>query len=815
MSREEFQKLMEEWPKHYDPAEVERKWQEAWLTKEFWEKVYSFRDGKEPTFVIDTPPPFTSGEIHVGHARWVAIIDAIARFRRIEGFNVLHPQGWDAQGLPTELKVQFKLGVPKENRELFLTKCREWTEEMISKMKSSMIRLGYRPEWERFEYRTYDPDYRRIVQLSLIQMYKMGLLEMRDGPIYWCPKCETSLSQSEVGYVEMEGQLHYIEFRVKEGGKLIIATTRPELLSAIQAVAVNPKDQRYVGLFGKLVEVPLFNKEVKVIADEAVDPSYGTGAVMICTFGDPQDIKWQLKYGLPITETVDEKGVMKNTGGLLDGLKVPEARKKVVRLLDEAGVLIKSERIKHNVLSHTERSDCGSPIEFLSRKQLFIKLLQFKNNLLEEAKKMKFKPQRMSHYLEEWIESLEWDWNISRQRIYGTPLPFWYCRNNHLYPAREEELPVDPAKQGNRGSCPVCGETLEPITDVADVWIDSSVTALYITGYYHDPNRFKITFPVSLRQQGTDIIRTWLFYTLFRTWALTGQVPFKEVLVNGQVLGPDGSRMSKSKGNVVSPMDRIDEFGADAIRMALLSASVGEDLPFKWEVVRGKKLFLQKLWNAARLVFPFLKDYRPSSPNNLSIVDRWILSVHRRFVEKVVEHYQNYDFHLVLEEAQSYFWEIIADEYLELIKSRLFKEDEGAKYVIWRVLKDIIVLLHPIAPHITEEIYSRLYDNQRSVILEGMPEVSDIPIDEEAERVGKNLMKATSEIRSAKIRNRIPIGQKVSARIYGPPDFLKDLEIIEEDLKLTLRLETLEKEVSGQIKAEILSDHGSSAHRSL
>jgi valyl-tRNA synthetase (EC 6.1.1.9) len=280
---------------------------------------------------------------------------------------------------------------------------------------------------------------------------------------------------------------------------------------------------------------------------------------------------------------------MKNTNGLLDGLKVEEARKKMLDLLKKEGYLVKVEKIKHNVLSHTERSDCLSPVEFLVKKQIYIKVLPFRDKLLNEYKRMQFHPERMSYYLEEWIRNLEWDWSISRQRVYGTPLPFWYCDNGHLVPAKENMLPVTPEKsEPPVDKCPVCGAPLKPVTDVADVWIDSSITALYISGYFDNPERFKRAFPTSLRLQGTDIIRTWLFYTLFRTLILARDIPFKDVLINGQVLGPDGTRMSKSKGNVVSPLDRIDEFGADAIRLTLLDARIGDDFPFKWENVRGR-----------------------------------------------------------------------------------------------------------------------------------------------------------------------------------------------------------------------------------
>ncbi|BCU71210.1 valine--tRNA ligase [Stygiolobus caldivivus] len=808
LTQDEINKKMEEWPKHYDPKSIELKWQKIWLSQEFWERVFRFRDEDDssPTFIIDTPPPFTSGELHMGHAYWVSIADTIGRFRRLQGYNVLLPQGWDTQGLPTELKVQYKLGIPKDNRELFLKKCIEWTEEMIKRMKEAMIRLGYRPEWERFEYRTYEEKYRKVIQKSLLQMFENGLIEMREGPVYWCPKCETALAQSEVGYLEKDGILAFIKFPLKDGGDIIIATTRPELLGATQAVAVHPEDERYKNLVGKTVIVPLFNKEVKIIADRAVEKEFGTGAVMISTYGDPQDIKWQLMYNLPVTELVDEKGRMKNTNGLLDGLKVMEARKKIVEMLKQQGYLVKVENIKHNVLSHTERSDCLSPIEFLTKKQIYIKTLQFKPQLLEEYKKMKFIPSRMSHYLEDWINSLEWDWNISRQRVYGTPLPFWYCDNGHLVPAREEQLPVDPTKiNPPTDKCPKCGLPLKPVTDVADVWIDSSVTVVYLTGFYTDKGRFSKTFPASIRLQGTDIIRTWLFYTFFRTLMLTGNVPFKEVLVNGQVLGPDGTRMSKSKGNVVNPLDRVDEFGADAIRLTLLDARIGDDFPFKWETVKAKKLLLQKLWNAGRLSYAFIGKRKFNKPSTFHPIDKWILLEHKKFVEKAITAYNSYDFYTVVESLYSYFWETIADEYLELLKHRLFEEDQSALYTLQRIFRELLIILHPLAPHITEEMYSRLFGDKMSILLERMPEVNDIEEDAEILKLGEYIKRTTSAIRTLKIQNQLSIVSIINVKLYGPKDYIEKIRAIENDIKKTLKIENIEYAESEEIRAELIS----------
>ena len=347
-----------ELPARYDPKEIEPKWQEYWKRPEVYAEVYRFRkeDKTSPVYVIDTPPPFTSGELHMGHAYWNILNDTIARYKRMRGYNVLLPQGWDCQGLPTELKVQYKWGIPKDNRELFREKCREWTELMIQAMKESMTKLGYRPDWEQFEYRTMDLEYWRYVQLTLIMMHEKKLIYRAEFPVHWCPKCETALAQAELGYVEEKAELYYILFPCEEG-ELVVATTRPELLPACQALAVHPGDDRYKGFVGKQARVPLFDKKIPILADDAVDPEFGTGVVMICTFGDEQDIRWQQKYGLKIAKVVDERGRMINAGKY-SGMPITDARKAIVEDLEEEGYLKKREEFVHKVLSHTDRPDC-------------------------------------------------------------------------------------------------------------------------------------------------------------------------------------------------------------------------------------------------------------------------------------------------------------------------------------------------------------------------------------------------------------------------------------------------------------------------
>lgn len=765
--------------KNYSPRAVEEKWQQSWMTEEFY-PVYKFKNDGRPVFTIDTPPPFTSGELHMGHAYWNALNDTIARYKRMKGFDVLLPQGWDCQGLPTELKVQFKWKISRDDRKVFREKCVEWTGNMITSMKHTMIRLGYRPDWEQFEYRTMDRSYWKAVHESLLMMYEKGLVYRREFPVQWCSKCGTALAQAELGYVQKQGKLYHVKFRIAGEEKDIeIATTRPELLNACQAVAVNPQDGRYSGIAGKEVEVPVFGKKVKVLADEAVDAAFGTGVVMICTYGDEQDIKWQQTYGLPITKGIDEHGRMVNSGKY-DGMKAVNAREEIAKDLDAAGRLTKVEDYQHNVLTHTERADCMTPIEFIVKDQWFIKSKEFKDLVLRENEKMQWMPKFMSARLVDWTNSIEWDWLISRQRVFGTPIPFWYCGNcDEVIPPKAEDLPVDTAmNKPPVEKCPKCGSVdIVGTSDVCDCWVDSSITPLIVTGFFTDRERFKRAYPADLRQQGHDIIRTWMYYSVLRCSLLTAQGPFKGALINGHILGPDGSRMSKSKGNVIIPEQGINEFGADAIRQALLALTLGSDFPFKWEPVRYGKSFMQKVWSSARFVEGFFNEKSYSiDEERLEDVDRWILSRLRDTVAKAEEAYEAYQFHTAIDILQKFYWHDFCDQYIETAKPRLYTpQSRGselvAKAVLYKVILTFSKLLAPICPHITEEIYQKVFREGEGLIsihaapwpvLAGVPEVDG--------KKGEILVKVIADLRSKKVENKMALSAEVRSALITNTD---------------------------------------------
>ncbi|NOZ81780.1 MAG: valine--tRNA ligase [Candidatus Micrarchaeota archaeon] len=771
-----------ELPKRFDHKEIEKR------VSEFWMKsgIFSFkRDSNKPVFVIDTPPPFTSGVPHMGHALWWTWNDLIARYKRMRGFNVLLPQGWDCHGLPTELKVEKHYGISKDDKENFLKACREWTEKCIERMKSKMIEMGYSADWSQ-EYSTDTEEYMGFVQKTLINLYEKGLLVRVKHPVMWCPRCKTSLAKAEVGYVEKEGTLYYIRFPLKDSEKHItIATTRPELLPACVAIFVHPQDERYTTFVGKKAIVPFFNREVEIIPNPDVDPEFGTGAVYLCTYGDESDIKWQKRYGLPEINVVNENGTLNENAGKFSGLSVEDARIKIIEELGAEGLVEREEKITHRVLSHTERQNCLSPIEFIPKMQWVIKVRELNDKILELAEKIRWSPEHMKTRLVNWIKSMDWDWIISRQRVYGTPIPFFVCTEcdfsipgkPFIDPSREKP-PVE--------KCPKCGGTVKGEEDVCDGWVDSSITPLVVSGYWRGDTIFDNCYPTSLRQQGHDIIRTWAYYTLVRCYLETGEIPWKEVLINGMVLGPDGREMHKSLGNVVEPDEVLEKHGADVVRAGLvLLGAYGKDSRFSWKDMEFASRFATKFWNISRFCGMHMKDEKAE----LSVTDRWMLSKLQRLVSEVTGEIENYQFNVAFTKLHDFIWNEFADNYIEFVKYRLYSENPGgAPYVLYVSLYTFVRLLAPFMPFLAEEIYQKLFRKRISVHIEDWPEPVEELVDTEAEKTGEILKAIIAGIRQFKSKNSIPL----NARISKVEVFIPDLSLgerIKDDIRGIMKVE--------------------------
>jgi len=768
--------------KHYDTS-IEEKWQKKWEE----EGVYRFneKDEKRPLYTIDTPPPFTSGKLHMGHVLSYSYFDFVARYKRMRGYNVYYPQGWDTQGFPTEVKVEKKYG--RLPAELFRQKCVEWTEEFIAKMKDQMIKLGFSPDW-RYEYRTMDPEYHKKVQYSLIEMYKKGMIYRAEHPVLWCPACHSAIAKAETEEHERDTKLNYIIFETEDGKKLEIATTRPELLHACVAVMFNPKDERYTWLEGKKVITPL-GAEVRAIADEDVDKEFGTGLVMVCTYGDKMDVVWQARHGLPVIKAIDEVGRLVNAGEFT-GLKTKEAREKIIEKLKKEGKFVKEEPLKQVVKVHDR---CKGDVEFILSYQWFANVKENKEKIKEMAREIKWVPEFGIHYLFDWANSLEWDWVISRQRVFGTPIPFYVCENcGEIEPAGEEELPFSPEKAKEK-KCKKCGGEMKPEKSTLDCWVDSSITPLVIANW---PNPgWQRFYPSSLRPQGVEIIRTWAFYTIYRSGvALTGKKPWETILLNGNVLAPDGKKMSKSLGNVIEPTDLMREYPADAIRQwAAMSGAMAKDRPFSYEDIKYAKLFLNKLWNASRFIETALSDY-DGSKKPLREIDVWIISRMNEVITQVTEAMENFEFHVAIKAIQMFFWYEVCDFYLEYVKHRIYGKDEeskrAAQYTLDYVLYSTIKLLAPFTPHASEEIYNEVFKARegKSIHLTTWPETNGIFNESAIERASA-LNQIVAKIRQHKAANQMPMNAEIKKAVVFSPVELGEMV---EDLKGVAKIKEVE-----------------------
>lgn len=775
-----------------------------WQNK--WQKDNAYRftcGGTGPDYIIDTPPPYPTGATHMGHVLNWTYIDIIARFKRMKGFNVLFPQGWDCHGLPTEVKVEEIHGIKKGDisREEFRQMCVDLTGKNIMQMKAEMISLGFSQDWSR-EFVTMTPEYMRKTQLSFLKMYNKGLIYRGIHPVNWCPRCETAIAFAEVEYHENETYLNYLEFQAEAGEKgVLIATTRPELLSACVAIVVHPEDERYRELTGKRLIVPLYGRKVKIITDTEVEPEFGTGAVMICTFGDKTDVLWVNKYKLDIIEAVDEQGIMKDVSGKYAGFTIKECREKIIHDLKDKGYLKKQENVKQNVGLCWR---CKTPVEILVKNQWFVAVKRMVEDIKETTGQVKWTPEYMETRLLNWTGSMDWDWCISRQRIFATPVPVWYCSEcGKVHVATEDMLPVDPTQDKPEERCECSSGDFTGETDVLDTWMDSSISPLSIAGWPDES--FKDYYPASLRPQGHDIIRTWAFYTILRCKQLTNKRPFDEIVVNGMVFGEDGHKMSKSRGNVISTEAVLKDYGADALRLWAANSVPGSDVPFAWKDVKYGYKFIRKFWNAFRFINMHIAGFKISMSEeeiyqSLNPIDKWILSKLNRTVADVTESIDSYNFANAVGKMQSFIWHDFCDEYIEAVKYRLYsdadelkKSKETAQYTLQTVILTSLKLLAPLTPHFTDEIYQYIGNDEISIHKTFWPEFKAQLVDEVSEETGKIGVELIREIRRFKSSKGISLSTK-----------LKTLNIYTSDSNLTCIMNELTPDIKGTMRIEDL-----------
>lgn len=777
-----------ELPKAYDAKISEPKW------SRFWEdnKLFKFNsNSKKPIFSVDTPPPTISGLIHVGHAFSYSQAEFVVRFKRMKGFEIFYPFGFDDNGLPTEKFVEKQRGIKatKMDRKEFVKICLEETKKGEEHYKEVWKSIGISVDWSLL-YSTISPQVQKASQLSFIELYEMGREYRIESPTIWCPECETAVSQVELEDKELESFFNDIFFQLENGEKIIISTTRPELLPACVAIFVNPKDKRHAKLIGKKAIVPIFNQKVEIKSDEKVAIDKGTGIVMCCTFGDLTDIDWQKQFSLPIIKAINEKGILTDIAKQFSGLKVKEARTKILEELKSKNILIKQTPIKHAVNVH-ER--CGTEIEFLVSKQWYVKYLDLKNEFLKQGDKVKWFPDYMKHRYINWVKGLKWDWNISRQRFYGVPFPVWYCAKcNETILADKKDLPVDPLVDKPKNPCPKCkSKEFIPEKDVLDTWATSSLTPLINAQWPENKTLMKKIYPMSLRPQAHDIITFWAFNTIVKSFLHTKTIPWKHIMISGWGLDPNGKKMSKSKGNVIEPSTIIQKYSADALRFWAAGINLGNDMPFQEkDVVTGQKI-VTKLWNASKFCLQFLEDFSGKQPAKLELMDEWLLHELNETIKKVNEEFEVYEYGKAKAEIESFFMQTFADNYLEIVKDRLYNSEKrskasrlSAQFTLQYSLLSILKMFAPILPFISEEIFQLHFakiEKQKSIHISFFPEFSKKLVNKKSSDIGKEFVSILSKVRAFKAQNqkslKTPIKLSLEAKYKSLfKDCLDDLQ---------------------------------------
>ncbi|HYY48063.1 MAG TPA: valine--tRNA ligase [Thermoplasmata archaeon] len=669
--------------------------------------LYAFAPSPgQPTYVIDTPPPYPSGSWHIGAVMAYSMIDMIARAQRMLGRAVLFPFGLDRNGINIERTVERKTGKPlhRWDREAFIQECRKEIEGIGNGLLDLAVRIGLSADFAHTYYTDSD-EYRAFSQAIFLELWPKGLFYRGERPTFWCPVCETPLAEADIEYEDRESTLVWVKFPLSAGGDIRIATTRPELLAAARAVMVHSDDERYKALQGQKARVPLYDREVPIVPHPNAKPEFGSGAAMVCSYGDMVDIAMFRELRLEPIKAIDETGRMTAAAEFLKGLTVEAARAKAIDELRTHGFLEKVEPIQHKT---PICSRSLNPIEFLSSDAWYLKQLEFREDLRRIANEMEFRPARHRQLLLDWMDSLTIDWPISRRRFYHTEIPLWYCKKcgeTLAPPPGKYYRPwKDPAPFSK---CPKCGGTEFVGEDrVFDTWMDSSCSNLYLTRYRSDPAFFGANFPVSLRPQGREIVRTWLYYTTLKSWLVRKSKPFHRVFIHGLGLDARGRAMHRTLGNVIDPWPMIKKHGADAMRLFVASeTNPGDDFRISEAKVGGAAKFITKLWNVAR----FISSFEEPPAGKLLPADEWILAELNRLIEASRGSYEDLNLFLPANRCREFLWNLFAPHYMEMVKARAYEGDTGARWTLHAGLRDLLRLLAPIAPFSTDKIWRSMY----------------------------------------------------------------------------------------------------------
>jgi len=755
---------------------------------EYWKekKVFKFNKKSNKVFSIDTPPPYVNTPVHIGQATTYVLMDMFARFHRMKGFDVLFPLGLDRNGLPIEMAVEnkFKVKFNEITREEFLKLCEKVLQESSLATVESFLRLGISfSSWEIGKnigdvYLTDSPDYRALTQSTFIDLWKKGLIYEDERVNNFCPGCQTTIADAEIVYQDLPTIFNDVVFRVKETNEeIVIGTTRPELICTCAMVIFNPEDKRWKHLEGKTAITPIYEKPVPIIAHPLAQIEKGTGLEMMCSFGDQNDIRFFREMNLKPVIAINQDGTMNENAGFLAGLKVEEARNKIIQELKNRGLLRGQKHMLHRT-PICERSK--HPIEFIAMPEFYLKQVDYKDKMKELANKLNFYDETSRQILLNWIDSITIDWPISRRRYYATEVPLWYCKkcNEPILPEKgkyyqpwREKCPIK--------KCPKCGSNqFKGEERVFDTWFDSSITPLYILGYERDDEFFKKHIPCTLRPQGKEIVRTWLYYTLLKCYHLTGKLIFRDVWINYHVVDEFGKKMSKSVGNVIDPKDVLDRFGAEPFRLwcAIEGNLEKTDFRCSFERIEGACKTLTKLWNISKFISFFEKvDKKPE----LLKLDEWIMNEVNSLVKLANERYERYDFHNPAVMTKHFIWEIFASHYIELVKERAYnssgkfskEEQEAAIYTLYYCLDRILKILAPIVPFITYKIYKDIFG--RDIHFEEFPEPEKIKTELKTEEI----IELNSKIWKTKKENGLSLRDEIEEATIS-----QSLKSIEKDI---------------------------------
>ena len=768
--------MSKELEKNYNPSEIEDRLYQKWLDKKYF---HAEVDRSKKPFTIVMPPPNITGKLHMGHALDNTMQDILIRFKRMQGYEALWVPGTDHASISTEVKVTNALkeeGIDKHElgREGFLKRTWEWKKEYGGTITSQLRKIGSSCDWDRERF-TMDEGCSKAVQTVFINLYNKGLIYKGSRIVNWCPVCNTSISDAEVEHEEQAGHFWHINYPVvgEEGRFVEIATTRPETLLGDSALAVNPKDDRYKDLIGKQVQLPLTDRTIPVIADEYVDMEFGTGVVKITPAHDPNDFEVGKRHNLPEINILNDDATINNLGGKYAGMDRYEARKAMVADLDALGLLVKVEDHVHNVGTHDR---CKTTVEPMIKQQWFVKMDELIKPAVEGVKNgdIELMPASMDKTYFNWTDNIR-DWCISRQLWWGHRIPAYYCKGCGEMTVSAEKV----------CTCPKCGSTnVEQDPDTLDTWFSSALWPFSTLGWPEKTEELDYFYPTDVLVTGYDIIFFWVIRMIFSGYEHMGKKPFGKVLFHGLVRDSQGRKMSKSLGNGIDPLEVIEKYGADALRYTLITGNApGNDMRFYWERVEASRNFANKVWNASRFIMMNDPDNKikttDEQPDNLTAADKWILSKMNHLIAEVTENMEKYELGIAVAKLNDFIWEEFCDWYIEMVKPRLYNDEDTTKNAaIWTlktVLIDALKLLHPYMPFITEEIFCNIQDDEESIMISSWP-VYDEKFNFPDEEVAiQTIKEAVRNIRNVRAQMNVAPSRKAKVYVVSEDALIRDI----------------------------------------